>query len=66
MNGVIALKYLFGLADGKSVPEGSPEENMKYIKKLAAVLSSKINDDNDHMAPCDMESTLCQVYIITY
>ncbi|KAK2655362.1 hypothetical protein Ddye_008414 [Dipteronia dyeriana] len=56
LNGVVALRYLFGLPDDKSVAEGSTEENIKYIKNLVAVLSSKINGDT-----CDMETTLCQV-----
>ncbi|KAH7554178.1 hypothetical protein JRO89_XS12G0126700 [Xanthoceras sorbifolium] len=59
LNRVVALKYLFGLSDDKSVAEGSPEENMRCIKKLAAVLSSKMDDDDDYT--CDMEITLCQV-----
>lgn len=63
-NAVVALKYLFGFPDEKSGTEGFPEENVNYMQKMATVLSV-INDDDCSVTP-DMQTTLCQVYIITY
>lgn len=63
LDGVTALKNLFGVNDDKGVPDSSPE-NVNYIKKLADALSSKINDDNDHTASVDKVSNIRQVYFI--
>ncbi|KAJ0027672.1 hypothetical protein Pint_36158 [Pistacia integerrima] len=62
LDAVVALKYLFGLADDdKSGTEGFSEENINYIQKLATVLNSNINDEYDFSANPDIQTTLSQV-----
>lgn len=67
LDAVVALKYLFGLADDdKSETEGFSEDNINYIQKLAAVLNSNINDEYDFSATPDIQTTLSQVSTVTY
>jgi hypothetical protein len=58
LNGVAAIKKLFGIHDDMDGTDSSPE-NIGFILEMITLLSSKLND-NDYLAT-DMRESLYQV-----
>jgi len=58
-----ALRYFFGLFCDPDGTNGVDEENMKYVRDMAALLTSKINDD-EYVTTSHLKATLHQVLTV--
>lgn len=57
---IVALKYFFGLLCDPDGTNGVDEENMKYVRDMSALLTSKITDD-EYVTTSHLKATLHQV-----